>query len=77
MQGGNLYGTTFVGGAASAFGVVFEVIPTGAEKVLYTFNSADGCSPYAGLIRDSKGDLYGTTGACGTYGFGTVFEVTK
>ncbi len=72
---GNLYGTTFAGGAG--LGVVFEVTPGGAEKVLYTFSSADGCSPYTGLIRDAKGNLYGTTGACGAYGYGTVFEVTK
>ncbi len=72
---GNLYGTTFAGG--SGHGVVFKVTPSGAETVLHAFNSADGCSPYAGLIRDAKGNLYGTTGACGTYGNGTVFEVTK
>jgi uncharacterized repeat protein (TIGR03803 family) len=57
--------------------VVFEVTPAGAVKVLYTLNSADGCSPYAGLVRDAKGTLYGTTGSCGAYGFGTVFQVTK
>ena len=72
---GNLYGTTFAGGAG--LGVLFEVTPASVEKVLYTFNSAGGCSPYAGLIRDGQGNLYGTTGACGAYGYGTVFEVTK
>jgi uncharacterized repeat protein (TIGR03803 family) len=41
---GNLYGTTFAGGANPGLGVVFEVTPAGAEKVLHTFNSADGCS---------------------------------
>ncbi len=74
---GNLYGTTFAGGAAPGLGVVFEVNPVGKEKVLFAFNSASGCSPYAGLVRDAKGTLYGTTGACGAYGYGTVFEVTK
>jgi len=74
---GNLYGTTFAGGAYPGLGVVFKVTPAGAETVLYTFKSADGCSPYAGLIRDTKGNLYGTTGACGAYGYGTVFELTK
>jgi uncharacterized repeat protein (TIGR03803 family) len=74
---GNLYGTTFAGGAAPGLGVVFEVNPAGTEKVLFTFNSADGCSPYAGLVRDATGTLYGTTGSCGAYGYGTVFEVTK
>jgi uncharacterized repeat protein (TIGR03803 family) len=74
---GNLYGTTFAGGADPGLGVVFEVTPAGVEKVLYTFNSVGGCSPYAGLVRGAKGNLYGTTGACGAYGYGTVFEVTK
>jgi len=74
---GNLYGTTFAGGADPGLGVVFEVTPAGVEKVLYAFNSAGGCSPYAGLVRGAKGNLYGTTGACGAYGYGTVFEVTK
>jgi uncharacterized repeat protein (TIGR03803 family) len=74
---GNLYGTTFAGGNAPGLGVVFKVTPAGAETVLHAFNSADGCSPYAGLIRGTKGTLYGTTGACGAYGYGTVFEVTK
>jgi uncharacterized repeat protein (TIGR03803 family) len=73
---GNIYGTTFAGGAAPGLGVVFVVTPAGAEKVLYTFSSASGCSPYAGLIRDAKGNLYGTTGACGASGFGTVFKMT-
>ncbi len=30
----------------------------------------------AGLIFDDAGNLYGTTGAGGTYGYGTVFELT-
>jgi len=29
-----------------------------------------------GLIRDAKGDLYGTANLGGSYGYGTVFEVT-
>ncbi|MFZ0684142.1 MAG: choice-of-anchor tandem repeat GloVer-containing protein [Terriglobales bacterium] len=74
---GNLYGTTLAGGVAPGLGVVFEVTPAGKEKVLHAFNSADGCSPYAGLILDATGNLYGTTGACGGYGYGTVFEITK
>jgi uncharacterized repeat protein (TIGR03803 family) len=74
---GRLYGTTFAGGADPGLGVVFEVSPAGGERVLYTFQSADGCSPYAGLIRDAQGNLYGTTGACGAYGFGTVYEITN
>ncbi len=48
------------------------------EKVLYSFNDngTDGDYPYAGLIFDAAGNLYGTTGEGGTYGCGTVFELT-
>jgi uncharacterized repeat protein (TIGR03803 family) len=43
---------------------------------LHSFSNADGAGPFAGLIFDSAGDLYGTTFAGGTYGYGTVFELT-
>ena len=56
---GNLYGTTFLGGADGA-GVVFKVDPRGHETVLHTFTGgADGGYSYAGLIQDSAGNLYG------------------
>jgi len=76
---GNLYGTTPQGGANS-FGTVFEMVQkTGggwAEKVLYSFNSKpDGNTPYASLIFDTSGNLYGTTFYGGTFGYGTVFEL--
>ena len=73
---GNLYGTTATGGAKSGpvckgtngCGVVFEVSPPSGgsgnwtESVIYTFGGgSDGGFPYAGLIFDSNGNLYGTT----------------
>ncbi|HXM19869.1 MAG TPA: choice-of-anchor tandem repeat GloVer-containing protein [Terriglobales bacterium] len=77
---GNLYGTTFTGGAYN-YGTVFEVTPKAGgswtEQVLHSFgNGHDGVSPQAGLIFDASGNIYGTTYAGGTYGGGTVFEVT-
>jgi uncharacterized repeat protein (TIGR03803 family) len=58
---GNLYGTTAYGGAHGP-GVVFELSPTGTEAVLYSFTGgADGANPTAALVRDSAGNLYGTT----------------
>src|SRR5439155_2369757 len=60
---GNFYGTTSRGGSAGA-GTVFKLNPrTGKETVLYTFQSGptDGDAPYAGLVMDSTGNLYGTT----------------
>lgn len=74
---GNLYGTTAVGGS-SGNGVVFKLDTSGKETVLYTFQGGtDGANPWAGLTQDSAGNLYGTTEAGGTDGFGTVFKLNK
>ncbi len=74
---GNLYGTTHSGGAYYG-GTVFELTSTGSETVLHSFgNGHDGQYPYAGLVRDSNGNLYGTTMNGGTAGFGTVFEINS
>lgn len=75
---GNLYGTT-IGGGPSFGGTVFELTPgsggTWTEKILYSFTGTDGSEPYASLIFDGTGNLYGTTLAGGAYGFGIVFEL--
>lgn len=84
---GNLYGTTYYGGAGSACiancGVVFKVDSNGNETVLYAFQGGnDGAYPAAGLVRDSAGNFYGTTeygGGPGCFegtGCGTVFKLT-
>ena len=73
---GSLYGTT-LGGGGSGSGTVFEVTQTGAETVLYSFTGgADGGSPVARLVRDAKGNLYGTTTTGGASFNGTVFELS-
>src|SRR4029077_8164997 len=48
------------------------------ESVLHSFaNSPDGANPrYVTPVLDANGNLYGTTNFGGTYGFGTVFELT-
>jgi len=72
---GNLYGTTFGGGASGA-GTVFKLSMSGKETVRYTFTAGtDGGMPGAGLIRDAKGNLYGTTYMGGASGNGTVFKL--
>ena len=75
---GNLYGTTEYGGA-NGYGTVFKVATTGKETVLYSFCSQSGCVdgsyPYSGLVRDSAGNLYGTTVDGGANGDGTVFKL--
>jgi uncharacterized repeat protein (TIGR03803 family) len=79
---GNLYGTTYLGGASNA-GTVFELVNSGGgsytENVLYSFGSSsvDGQSPFAGLVVDTSGNLYGTTAGGGANGFGTVFELVN
>jgi uncharacterized repeat protein (TIGR03803 family) len=74
---GNLFGTTAYGGPAND-GIVFE-LPAGSGTItpLATFNGANGATPYAGLIIDSSGNLFGATTAGGLYDDGTVFEVVK
>jgi uncharacterized repeat protein (TIGR03803 family) len=73
---GNLYGTTSEGGASNVE-TVFKVTPTGQETVLYSFaGGTDGANPFAGLVRDRKGNLYGTTEAGGASGVGTVFKLS-
>ena len=73
---GNLYGTATEAGVNGNFGTVFEVSPAGVETTLFSFDGADGQSPYGGLIRDSKGNFYGTTETGGAFGYGTVYELT-
>ncbi|MBZ5665767.1 MAG: hypothetical protein LAO30_14290 [Acidobacteriia bacterium] len=74
---GNFYGTTYYGGASDA-GTVFMVTPTGTETVVHSFatDGKDGYHPYAGLVLDKTGNLYGTTSAGGVSGLGTAFKIT-
>jgi uncharacterized repeat protein (TIGR03803 family) len=76
-ESGNLYGTTVYGGAYG-YGTVFKLTPKGIETVLHSFGSSatDGQEPFAGLIADAYGNLYGTTEEGGANGYGTVFKVT-
>ena len=75
---GNLYGTTFQGGNGCAIGcgVVYKLDPSGNEHVLYSFtNGADGGLPNTGVIRDSAGNLYGTTTQGGASFEGVVYKL--
>jgi len=85
---GNLYGTTYFGGAERE-GTVFELAPSSSgawtETVLHDFCSTRGCpdgSGPSGLVLDGKGDLYGTapsggshSGSCHEIGCGVVFRL--
>jgi uncharacterized repeat protein (TIGR03803 family) len=73
---GNFYGTTPDGGAFGS-GTVFKMDKTGKENVLYSFAGAlDGAFPYAGLVLDKRGNLYGATQSGGSgASYGTIFKV--
>lgn len=71
----SLYGTTAYGGLSN-LGTVFKLERTGKETLLYSFSGGtDGASPFAGLIRDAEGNLYGTTAYGGLSNAGTVFRL--
>jgi uncharacterized repeat protein (TIGR03803 family) len=74
---GNLYGTTYAGGA-NGVGTVFKLTPHGRKTTLYAFaNGSDGGYPASGLVMDGNGNLYGTTCQCADNNqFGNVFELT-
>ena len=73
---GNVYGTAYDGGTHDE-GVVYQVTPSGLETVLYNFTGGnDGSLPYAGVIFDQSGNLYGATAFGGSGGAGVVFELS-
>lgn len=85
LYNGKLYGITALGGGRGCSvglgcGTVFEVSPSGGERVLHRFvGGTDGASPSRGLLA-WNGALYGTTlqgGGSGCYplGCGTVFRI--
>ena len=82
---GNLYGTTFLGGA-KGYGTIFKITPSGTLTTLYSsFGYKPGIEPIGGLLQSTNGLFYGTTyyggvgKACGTIykvSCGTVFELS-
>ncbi len=84
-KAGNLYGTTTGGGIPGCYlnegcGTVYELTPSGDSwtyNVIYYFHGEpDGTQPYAALIIDDAGNLYGSATAQGPNGGGTVFELS-
>lgn len=79
---GNLYGTTINAGVeGDGDGNVFKLTPSGDgywnETILYRFTGGtDGKYPYAGVIFDSSGNLYGATSRAGADNGGTIYELT-
>ena len=79
-KAGNLYGTTFEGGANGS-GAIVKLAPDGAATVLYSFCQTQSCNngawPNANPILDKSGNLYGTTPVGGGDNFGVVFRIRK
>jgi uncharacterized repeat protein (TIGR03803 family) len=76
---GNLYGTTYYGGARNS-GEVFEITPGGTLTTLYSLCSKSGCTDgeytYATPVQGTDGNFYGTTYLGGSNDLGTVFKIT-
>lgn len=77
---GDLYGTTFYGGADTYFGEVFKVSPEGTLTTVYTFcglaDCAYGNGPFSNVLQTRNGNLYGTTYDGGASGFGSIFKIS-
>lgn len=80
-EGGDLYGTAPYGGSTA-----FELRPgfgVWEETIMHHFGvkKGDGAAPFAGLILDAAGNLYGTTEgggkACDGEGCGAVYELQR
>jgi len=79
MQGvdGALYGTTTAGGTGSA-GSLYKLTTAGVYKVLVNFvtGSANGSSPFSGLVQGSDKFLYGVTSTGGANKQGVLYKVS-
>jgi uncharacterized repeat protein (TIGR03803 family) len=85
---GNLYGTTELGGVYQRLsqalpGTAFKLAPDGTQTVLHSFGRfitptrlSDGGILYAGVVRDSQGNLFGTTGYGPGSAYGVVFKLS-
>jgi uncharacterized repeat protein (TIGR03803 family) len=77
-KAGNMYGSTFQGGANGG-GTVYELSRSGKGWKLTTLYSFSGgfAGPYNKLTFDAKGNIYGATNGDGAHGFGSVFKLTR
>lgn len=77
---GDLFGTTFNGGANN-LGTVFELVNGSNGSYTYTnlfsFSNSTGTNPYSGVTLDAQGDLFGTTELGGSDNEGTIYELVK
>ncbi|HEV3275179.1 MAG TPA: choice-of-anchor tandem repeat GloVer-containing protein [Terriglobia bacterium] len=86
VSSGQLTNGTTGNGGTFGFGTVFELAPDETETILHSFGGPPSDGSYGGgptLLRDSSGNLYGSTYYGGAYdgneqgsGYGTVFKVS-
>ncbi len=82
---GNIYGTTYGGGASgiNGYGTVFTLAPAGKLTTLHSFCVRgpicnDGQHPISGaLVEGTDGNFYGTTSVGGSTNYGTIFRITR
>ncbi len=73
---GNMYGTTY-GGGANGNGAIYKLTPGGTLTILYSFkNTTDGINPSASLVQGTDGNLYGSTVNHGANFYGVLFKIT-
>jgi uncharacterized repeat protein (TIGR03803 family) len=82
-KGGDLYGVTEQGGASGQNGTAYRLTPpktkggVWSEELLDSFKGgSDGKYPFAGLVFDSGGNLYGITGS-GVPALGVALTVAE
>ena len=74
---GKLYGTTVFGGR-HGLGCVYALTPSGSgytEKVLFSFDNANGSKPGGNVAVGAHGDLFGETVIGGANQNGVAFEL--
>ncbi len=82
-KAGNIYGTTPGGGnpgcttANQGCGLVFEIDTNGEEHILHSFLHSDGGNPYAGVVLDKAGNMYGNTSGFAKYNWGSIYKLDQ
>jgi uncharacterized repeat protein (TIGR03803 family) len=76
-KAGNFYGTTSDCGSNN-YGTIWKANMTGKEIIIHNFagGSSDGCTPYDGVTRDSRGNLYGVATYCGANSDGALYRLS-
>ena len=74
---GDLYGSTFHGGATGEFGMVYRATTDGSTfTTLHDFTGIEGAFPVGRLLETSDGKFYGSTnGGRISHGYGTLYRI--